>query len=290
MRELKAFFYIFYKSLTSINYYKDVVESNIKLTVKYFILLGVLGAILSSVTITFRLAPEIKGIFTDSLEQLQKQYPDDLVITFNEQGWSINKEEPLIISFPEEYLIGVQSQNNNGTANIFPKNIVVFKHDGTISDLQNLDTFILMNARNVLVKQGGGFQTFPLRDIPESEVTKTDLIEFISGLKILFSVLPFIMGMLIFLFLAAANVFLGTLYIFAVTGILWLLSNFLQKKFLFSNLFKISVHAMTFVIIMQFIVGVLNLQIPNILYFITNLALAGIAVIYLNKQNAPDQS
>src|SRR3989344_246398 len=149
MTKLKAFFYVFFKSLTSPAYYKDIVASKFSLSLKYFLIL----AFLSSVVITVSSSSELIGLETTAnkfIDSVRDHFPSDLIVTVKAGELSTNKTEPVI--FP----LNIDVKKSQVQNVKIPLNALVVDVNGTIDDLDKYQTIVLVNKSNLIVKDEQG--------------------------------------------------------------------------------------------------------------------------------------
>jgi len=202
MNKLKTFFYSLKNSISSPKYYADVVKTKTKFSVKYYLMLSLLLSVISTVAISTVVIPTIKIFLTDFSEDLKNSYPEDLVMTFKESGWDVNKEEPVLIPMPEK----ITSQFPDDDDIKIPSNLIVMYKEGTINDLDELDTFFLMNKENIIYKeQDGKIVAQPLDQLPDAEITKSDVNSLVDTLFQYTKNLPYFLPILVLLTLFTLN-------------------------------------------------------------------------------------
>ena len=92
-----------YKSVVSPKYYGEILKTPFEFSLKYYAVLVLIAAVITSVGTYFIEAPKIKDTFQNALTEAEKVYPEDLIFTIKAGEWEINKPEPLVIPFPGTY-------------------------------------------------------------------------------------------------------------------------------------------------------------------------------------------
>ena len=277
MIKIKAFFYVFYESLTSIAYYKEMLKTKTSFTVKYFLTLSLLFSIVMSIMISLVQIPLAQKAVVDISSSARDMFLQDLVITIKDNKWTINKPEPFIVPFPiNDTTTDIKDAN--------PKNLFVLYQDGTIEDLDKLDTLILVNAKNVLVRESKGFRAYPLENLPNGTITRTDFDGFMNQMLNFAKNLPYLL---------VAFIFIGTLFYFAVfqgSNVLffalgvWLISTILKKKIDYTASARITAHATTLPMVIMVITKLVGYQIPVPFWFeITTFVFAIIVLVKLGN-------
>jgi hypothetical protein len=244
MRKIKAFGYIYYKSLSSIQYYAEILRTDFSFSIKYFLVLGILASIASTANVAMQVVPEISSGIQNILMQAEELYPDDLVFESKDGEWSVNREEPYIVEFPagvdswtpeeEAALVGATDESIP-----FPKNVVVFDHNGEINDMETLDTMILVNDANILVKNTNKIEAYPLGELPAGKLDKEGFVDVLVALGDFARYIPSIVVLFILLGTILGYVVFRAIYLVFVGGVLWILSMFGDNKLDFASAYRV---------------------------------------------------
>jgi hypothetical protein len=191
MQKLKSFIFIFKNSLLSFDYYKDVIQTPVSFSVKYYIILALIVSLVTTGAISARLLPKLQPELNNLVSQVQNYYPDELVLTMTDGKLSINKDEPYVIPLPkalaENQTDGQQDENTEK----LPENLVVLDSQGTIDNLETYNTLILINSANVLYRdQNGKIEVYPLKDMPNGQFNKQNFNELVDKVKAFLGYLP----------------------------------------------------------------------------------------------------
>lgn len=200
--------------------------------------------------------PLAQKIVAEVSNSARDMFPQDLVVTIVDNKWSLNKPEPFIVPAPV--------LDNDVDA---PKNFVVLYQNGTIEDITKFDTLVLVNAKNLLVRESSGFRAYPLDNLPNGTITRADFDGFINQLLGLAKNLPYLIVIFIFA---------GTLLYFAVLQgsnvltfalLVWLTSAILKKNIGYTASARITAHAATLPMIIMVIAKLLDYQMPVPFWF-----------------------
>lgn len=273
MNKIRAFFYIFTKSLTTPKYYGDILAARFSLTLKYYLVLSLVLSAVSAGIFSFTALPQIRAFVDEQLMQIPDYYPENLEITAKDGQLSINQPEPYIVPIPKDWLdemnkdleeelsqyVGESREKEEMEQMQKIKNIVVFKSDGTINDLENFNTFILVNSKNMIYRDSQKLEVVPLSDVPDGTFTKETLV---GGLNEFAPILERFVGLSV-LFFAIALLFyfmvLRGVYSVVVAVLLWPVGLFLKKSLPFLKYWQLSIHAMT----LPLVLGVVVIFIPS---------------------------
>ena len=288
MNRVKAFFYIYKNSLTSIGYYKDVVNHKLSFSLKYFLSLAVISALIVTVSVTLKTYPQINSTMEDMLSKIKEAYPQDLVITTNDTVWSINLPEPLVIPFPdveslqEAAEIDAQSPNPQG----IPENLIVLDHNGTVEDFEKMNTLILVNEKNILVKEANNYSVYPIEKLPNTQINQASFMSMVDGLRAFTKYLPLIIAVLMFLGVIFYYLVFRMIYLMIVAFMTWLVTFVFGSKLNYKQNLQVCTHALTLPLTVEVIISALglNLEIP-FWFALTNILFAVVVIYKLAKDN-----
>ncbi len=285
MRKIKAFLYIIFKSLTSVKYYQDLLKTNMSFSMKYFFILTFLASLF---VVGVTLIPEIgkmEAKLNEMLDEVKKIYPDDLIITSKEGKLSINKPEPYIVpipEFPETLSDGEATYTSEVT---YPKNLVVFDSNGTIDDLKNYDTWVLVNSANILVQQENKIEAYPLNDVPDGEFNKSHVDEIAVLFQRLIKFMPYFVIFAALIGIMFYYMIMRLVYLLFVGFLLWLAAKVRGIELKYSHFLKIAIHTFTLPLLIELTVNALGVPIyVPFWFFLLNLIFGIIIVASLPKE------
>ena len=282
MKKIKAFFYVAYKSIFSPKYYNEILKTPFEFSLKYYVVLVLIAAFITSVGTYFIEAPKIRGTFQNALSEAEKVYPDDLVFTIKAGEWEINKPEPLVIPFPGTY----ETEDKEK----LPENLVILDKNGTVEDLEKYNTAILVNQKNMLVKKAGEPGVYPLKDLPDATLDKGKVIGAIGDIrKVSGWILPLILIIPVFAGLMVYySIFRGA-YLLVIGGLLFMLGKALKNGVSYKNAFRVALHTMTLPVLIDTVFSLINLQLPLTYWFLAvNLVMGVFVLREVGKNPAKD--
>src|SRR3989344_1219049 len=286
IEKIKALAYIFYKSLTSPVYYKDLVAANLNLSIKYFLSLTLVLSVIGSAFMAVKVAPTIQKDVKNLTETVLEVYPQDLVINVEEGKIKLNTDEPVLIKFPQDEEGASEANAALGLDDSTDlDNLVVLDPNGTIEDLDKYNTLILINETNILARNASGqIDVQPLKDLPNGEFTREKLEESMKKLGDYAKALPLI------LFLIGVG---GSLVVNSVTKFLVFFVMALALKAAamvyeinmpYLKLFQIIIHTFTAPFIMETVLSLFNLKFPLPYWqFMLGLLIAGYVLVRIGR-------
>jgi len=272
VKKIKAFFYVAYKSVVSPKYYGEILKTPFEFSLKYYAVLVLIAAVITSVGTYFIEAPKIKDTFQNALTEAEKVYPEDLIFTIKAGEWEINKPEPLVIPFPGTYEAKDKEK--------LPENLVVFDKAGTVEDLEKRNTAILVNEKNLLVKKAGEPGVYPLKGIPDTTLDKGKVVGAIGDVrKISGWLLPLILILPVFAGLMVYYAIFRGLYLLMIGGLLFILGKALKTAVSYRDAFRTGLHAMTLPVLIDTTTSLINLQLPVTYWFLAINLIVGVLVL-----------
>jgi hypothetical protein len=290
IQRMKAFPYIFFHSLADIPYYNRILKTPLSFSFKYFFVLATLVSLITSLTITIKISPEIKKSLNQSLTIIKTTYPQDLVITSKNNQWSVNKPEPVAIPMP----FGQTPKIPN-----FPSNIIVFLKNGTVDDVQKLNTLVLVNEKNILVQSGNTdengkytskLETYPIQNIPDGTFDYNSLIKAIENIQKLGGLIEFVIIGLLSVFIWFYNCIFRLIYLLIVGTFIWLVSLAVGTKYKFGESYRIAIHTLTLPSLIDLMLATTDINFPFPFWFLSlNLIYACVVVIVLAKSKKAEE-
>jgi hypothetical protein len=278
MNKLKTFFYIFKNSITSPEYYKELLETKFAYTIKYYVMLSLFLSLIVTSFLSIKMIPGSKEGLRLGTEEIKKTYPDDLTISVKDGSWTINKPEPYVIPLPEFS----KTKENTGI-----DNILVFYKQGTIDDFNNFKTFALVNETNILAKDSNSsIKVTPIKELPNFDLNKTKVNEFFDKLYSYLKYVPFFLPLFIFIWQMLFN-FLGVriFYILWIGLVVYLFSLIRKNKVSYKSACRVAIHTMTIPLILEVVLSFVDFTIPlSSWFFIINIILSIVVLERLSKE------
>jgi len=271
MKKLKAFFYIFYNSLTSFEYYKDILNTSFSFSIKYLAMLALVATIITTAVLSTKEIPQVTKWIYEQKATFINLYPQDLEVKVENNKWNINQPQPYIIKTPE---IFVQEDTS------MPKNFVIFDQKGTINDFESRDTLILINETNLLVKTEGKFEVHPLKDLPNGILNKDSFIGAINQFDGIIKYVPGVFVVITAVFMFFYYFVFRLFYLIFVAVTLLIVNIVLKPDVEFKHLYRIGLHAMTVPFILDMALRISGIEITAAIpwFFILNVII-GILVM-----------
>lgn len=278
MKKLKAFSYVFVKSLSSISYYRDVIKTNLSFSVKYIVVLTAVTALITTISASVVGIPKITKDFGGFVQSAKSFFPDDLVFSIEKGEWSVNRPEPFIVTMPKTE--GAEVEEGEET----PANIIVFYHEGTIDDLKNLDTLVIVNKSNVIYRDGESISVYPIKNMPDSRLDKGEFNKLVSSLDSIVKALPVFLVIMTLLFTFGGSLFLKVFYFLGVSTVVWIIAKITGAKLGYKNSAQVTMHSSTLPVLVGVITELIGVGIPFLMWFpLLNIILATIVLHDISK-------
>lgn len=249
MKKLKTFGRTFWKSISSLSYYKDITKAKLSFSLKYFFflffLISLISATLTSIPIITEAAPIIKRV----TKHARDYFPDDLVIEIKKGKLSVNQDEPFKIPVPMELLsdkpVAISDQNR--------MYLFTFDSSARLNDFDKYRSLIVANSDVLMIMDDNeGIRAFPLKEAEDITIDKA----FIDS--IYNKTAPYIKytapAIAVFLF-AGFLVFIpfGKLsWVFFMSVLVYLVGNYvIRYKASFGKYFQLGLHSVTLPALVQ---------------------------------------
>jgi hypothetical protein len=274
MKILKTFGHVYYNSISSLAYYRDVLVARTSFSLKYVFALGIVFTIIATANFTLRIYPKVQAFVDKFPTEIEKIYPNELVITGKNNEWFINQPEPYAIAFPYKDMFKELKDSNTG-------NLVVFDKQGTMETFSDYNTLILIGNKFAYTRDNNNkISATPLTEIPEGSFTKQTLINWLTEVmplvKAVVGVIPIIVGLLYLL----ANTSMRVFYTVILALLLLLTSALFKKGLTYTESFKIGLHAITLPWTIQILISLIDVTIPIPLWFTLLALMVGGSAIY----------
>lgn len=274
---MKTFFRTFTLTLTQPSYYKDILKVRPSFSIKYYLALSSILIIITTVAGIFNYAPAIKRDFAQVSKEIIQDFPPDLVLEIKPQGITANKPFPLVAQTPTIFRRNNKTQTNQNSidqqenqnidqikpqdsSQVWPRNLLIIDPNGQVGMLQEYDALMLLNNSYLIVRDGTGVQTAPIKDFPETRVDfarmqgLSNLVLFVS------SHAHFLVGVAVFVGTALNFFVIRLAYSFLFGFGLWLFNR--RTLAVFSHGFKVGIHSFTLPILISTTLGVAGISVP----------------------------
>ncbi len=286
MSKIKAFIYIYTKSLTSLGYYKTIPGSKSSISVKYFVILATLATAIATLRLAVPLIPEAKQGAEDLINQTGQLYPDDLVLEAKDGAWTINQPEPYSIKMPEALKNSMQEHEEELDTKDTDKliSLIVFDHEGTIKDIQEGQTLILVNDANVLTRNQSTIEAHPLTNLPDGKFTKQEFNDFMGRISQFSKYIPVAIFILL-AFASAMYYFLfRMLYLVSLSALLFIMGSIKGLRLPFGTYYRIGIHTLTLPLTIEIISVLVEKPITiSYWFFVLNFVFGILAVNQISK-------
>lgn len=281
IQKIKAAGYVFYKSLTSPAYYKDLLSVKFGFSIKYIFILAFIAAAVTVPVTTGGLINDLRNELDKFMISTSAYYPDELVITMKDGQLSINQDEPFKFAIPEEYK--KESLANDSEMEDI-ENIVVIDPEGTIDQLDEYKTVVLINKSNAIVRESNKIEVYPLSDAPDGELTKNTVMGILDKLAPFVDAIPYIILVLAFILALVYYFGFRLAYLLAVGGVLILASSARGLNLEFKKLYQIGLHAMTLPLVIEVMSTLVKFPINIPLWFLgLNLLMGILGLVYMER-------
>lgn len=182
--KIRTFWRTFFQSLTSPQYYLDVLNARFSFSVKFFFVGYLCLALLATGLFATLQAPIYQRIFSQNATLLQQNYPQDLVVKWDGQKLTTSNNQPIELPYPTDL---PHDQLPTTFAKIVPS---ASSLDQATTQL-NQPAFILITQDHLYLNNSqGGWSPLLLSEVPGFEtaftMTAKNLPDYVATWKTLF--------------------------------------------------------------------------------------------------------
>ncbi|OGC76796.1 hypothetical protein A2619_00540 [candidate division WWE3 bacterium RIFOXYD1_FULL_39_9] len=238
-----------------------------------------------TVTVSIKTYPQITKTIDEMMSKVKEIYPQELVISTKGNEWSINVPEPLVIPFPDvDALENIPADATQPETQSIPENLIVLNHAGTVEDFENMKTLILVNEKNILIKEANNYSVYPIENLPEAQIDKAKFVGMVDGLKEFTKFLPYIISVLVFVGIVFYYLIFRLIYLFIAGFMTWLITFAFGSKLTYVQNLQVCLHALTLPITIEVIATTLGFNITIPFWFaLTNMIFAIFAIYTMSK-------
>ncbi|MBI2414870.1 DUF1189 family protein [candidate division WWE3 bacterium] len=278
VNKLKTFFHVFGKSSSSFDYYKDIERAPFRLSVKYLLALLFIATTVTTIKSAIPIFKNTEPDVRNALENMEKLYPQDLILTIQDGKLTSNKTEAVIIKNPS---YGGKSEIGK------TENLIVIDENGVIEDLKSKNTLMVLNSKNLLVQDPKQVIVYPLSKFPDVQIDKTFVQKTAQDALPMIKILPYIIVTLLFGITYAFYVVSRFIYLLAVACVLWGFTLLLGETFSFGKLYQFGIHAMTLPLVLEVILDIVAPSIDISFAFpILNIIIAIGGMLYATRKDS----
>ena len=285
MKKLATYQYVFWKSISSFAYYRDVVKATFSFSFKYFLVFSGLIGLLLTISLSFTLIPPVSGFVRRLETRAVSLFPADLVISVKNGQMSTNVTEPLRFPFPVELF----SDTPGAISDQKQQYLVTIDTKAKTEDFTTSRSVLFVTRDNlVIADRNGGYRVYPLKDMGDITINKKGVDEFLAKSLPILKLLPILLIVLFFLLFTLALPLSRLVSLAVLSLLLHIASRFMSLQLGYKKIYQIGLHAMTLPTLIQIVMTAFGL-IPPIPFFnsILYLLYALVILAELRKTSPP---
>jgi len=231
------------------SYYNAVKDKPFSYSLKYYLLLSLLVAFLSTVMLSFVVVPKIKTFLNVFTEEVLNIYPEELTITIRGGEAFTNVQEPYFIEAPQEWKEGFPSSYNI-------ENIVVIDTETSFSmeKFRDYRSLCYLSREGIACyEENGAVTVTSLREVPDIMIDKalvSSSFQKVSPfLNLIYPVvfILFWMGLFVFLLFRLVYLLIAALLVWGIYGIK-------KVKIGYKKSYQIGMHLMTLPVLLTLLI------------------------------------
>lgn len=264
-----SFFQKIQYSIYGPDFYRELHEKPFAHSLRYFLTLCLLLAVIGTVLFAIRIVPAINAFVIETGPQIAANYPDNLIVTISKGTLSANIAGPSFIKLPEKGFIVRQETSNPPLENLI---VIDANASPTAEKLREYKTLVLATKDTIVYDTGNGIEFSSYGKFSGTTLTKQVVENFSNRLRnFAFLIASMVVGAIfifVFLFFAAklAYLLLGAL-------IILLLAKIRKTPCEYKYAYRIGLHTITPAILVQSLLAAYGIRIPYLFTAIFILAI-----------------
>lgn len=245
---------------------------------KYYLVLAAIASLITFPRLVNPTAMEIKEELLDLRSNIVSAYPQDLEITLKEGKLTTNREEPLILPMPNETDTSIEFEEL--------ENFLVVDVDGTLDDLENYSTLILVNQSNILTKSNNKIEVYPLKDVPDGVLNAQSLKDIVAKTDPFFEFIPYLIMLMAFVGTVFYYFGFRLVYLLFVALALMVAGQLRGLNLNFKKYYQIGLHAISLPLLIEVVTDLLNFSLTYpYWFFVLNILIGILAIVSFEKTN-----
>ncbi|MBI4058523.1 DUF1189 family protein [Candidatus Gottesmanbacteria bacterium] len=273
MHIVSTFFRVFFKSLTSLSYYRDVVKAPFTFSLKYFLFFSLLLGSLATFGVSSLVLPHVT-VFVDRFEKRANDlYPEDLVITIKNGILTTNANDPIRFPIPFELFLEIPPAIPDS------KQLYLVTLDPSFvnSETKVKNSLFYFTQNHLYISDGENSTQYSLSDFGDVKITKSGVNRFIQTIIPLLKMVPALLVVVFMLLFFIIWPILRLISLLFHTTLLLLVANLIGISLPFVKMYQIGLHSMTFSTILRTVLMAFSISpaVPlfdSVIFLLFNLA------------------
>lgn len=267
-----SFFSDIKNSVYSPKFYGEVLAKPFSFSFKYYFLFILLLSLITTVVLSFSIAPKVVSFVDLALNRGVDFYPSELEINIVDGKVSTNVQEPYFLRMPAE----LKTSELQGMENLI---VIDTKNDFSLARYASYKTAILLTETSIVYPRDGAIAIQPLNEVSGLTINKLIVVSFVNKIKPFVRFIYPIMGLFIWIAQFFALAF-KLVYLFVAALLIWLIAATKKIKLGYWKSYRLGLHLMTLGIIMQAVFSIADIV---VFPFFFTLLLVALALINIKK-------
>lgn len=270
-------------------HYSEILNKPFSYSLRYFLSLAVLIAIVSTIVFSVNTLPEMNKVIGEVDANVLKFYPDDLEITIKNGIVSTNVPEPYFIKMPAEFKSEFQDSNNS-PARTSPdlskiKNMFVIDTASplTIDLFKSYKTFVLISRDSIAYFDNNAVKIQSLGQEANGVINKAKVSTVLNEIMPYIKIIPVASIPIVLFFSFIGFIFGNMIYLIFGAFVIWLFAQLAKRNWSYGKSYQIGLHAITLSVILEATI----FQLYPILEFPFLFTILMFAIVWVNFKNSP---
>lgn len=275
MPKIKAFLYVFQKSISSFSYYREIVKTKFLFSFKYFFSFSLFLALVTTFVLSLVVLPPVSLFINRFQTRAEFLFPADLVLTVHNGKLSTNAIEPLRFPIPFELFTdtpGAISDQNQ-------EYLVTIDTNAGVDAYKNSRSLIFVTGESLVVGRENEQRIYSLQDFGDVVIDKTYVTDLFTKINPWLKLAPFILVIFFFLTFALVLPIMRLFSLCVLTLILLCAAKLMKINIGYQKLFQIGLHALTLPTLIQIAITAFNVRVPIPFFYAITYLLLGLVIL-----------
>jgi len=263
-------------SIYSKSFYASIPRTKLLSGIGYFLLLSLLLAIVQSIFSIYVFSSKGQLDINNYVNQIKNTYPSKLTLKIQNGEVTSNVKEPYFIVLPKKIITTYNTSNKE--VNLA---VVDTSTPYSIRQFNQYKTFAWITKDSIILRDNNGIRVIDLTKVKNATINQTSIdslfAKFSPWIKWIVPLLA--IGIFLILYFVYA---VKLIYLFFLAALIWLLLRVIDRPLSYGKSYKISLYAITLGLIVNCVLGILNIS-----GFIFMTTIISLIVAWINISKSP---
>lgn len=239
-------------SIYNPEHYKEILNKPFSFSLRYFLSLAVLIAVISTIVFSFSILPKFNKFVAEVSPKILNYYPENLEVTVKSGKVSTNVPEPYFIKLPSDFKNSDQGDGIEPPIEKMDNLLVIDTRSPLTAELfRSYKTAALLGYDSFAYDDNGAIKIQPLDQSINGVVTKEKVSAVLNKVMPFVKVLPLVLVPIVFVGVWLGIVLGNLIYLIFGAFMIWIFARIIKKDFSYGKSYQIGLHAITIGVILE---------------------------------------